>query len=237
MNQIHQDAIDYLKAKAALWSGGTIEATSSRLMYYKPGQKAVELYSAMVEAGNSPYYIKITFINVAALMDWLIAQGRASYNPHRAFLEENKQLFRNAYEDKYAAITWEAFQEEYKEADTQMRSVLALLGFAGCRLSELYTYDGRAVLGKGRKRRHVYLPAGISVVPVELSPSQIRRRLRANPHSYRKLAADFWLRNGLDLKTVQVLLGHTSLNSTQRYLRPMEHDATQTKLEQAWSIA
>jgi integrase len=234
VQQLNQDVSLYLNSKRSVWKPDTIRATSSRLANYTPGQEAVEVYNRMIEQGCSPYYVKLTFINLAAFMDWLIAQGRATNNSYREFLAKNKQLFRNAYEDKYASITWQEFQEEMEQADEQMRMVLSLLGYAGCRLNELYSFDGITVLGKGGKRRRVYLPDAIPVTPVKLSPSQIRRRLKANPHSYRKLAADYWLRNGIDLKTVQVLLGHSSLASTQRYLRPMEADTLQDKLNQAW---
>jgi integrase/recombinase XerD len=40
-------------------------------------------------------------------------------------------------------------------------------------------------------------------------------------HKFRATAATNWLRGGIDLRTVQMLLGHRSLESTLRYLKPM----------------
>lgn len=226
---------EYLEAKKALWKLGTLTATASRLKLYSAEEAPEKLYGRMAKDGYKPYYIKITFITISKFVDWKAAQGGAAHNSYRLFMQQNNQLFRNAYEDVYATISWEEFLEEYQAADSELRSALALLGYGGCRLSELSTFDGTSVSGKGSKRRFLHLPAGCSFAPITLSPNQIRQRLRHNPHAYRKLAADKWLRNGIDLKTVQVLLGHTSLASTQRYLRPLEQDELKQRLEQAWS--
>ena len=40
-------------------------------------------------------------------------------------------------------------------------------------------------------------------------------------HKFRATAATNWLPGGIDLRTVQMLLGHRSLDSTLRYLKPM----------------
>lgn len=240
MGQLDQNVADYLKDKTPVWTAGSLKSSASRLVQYHAAKDASNTYNDMVKAGYSPYYIKITFISICSFMDWMQEQGRSdpsSINPFRKFMQQNNQLFRNAYQDKYATITWKEFVDEYGSADPQMRSVLLLLGFGGCRLSELYTYDGASVLGKGSKRRLVHLPNDAVVVPIILSPSQIRRRLAHNPHSYRKLAADKWARSGVDLKTIQVLLGHTSLTSTQRYLRPMQDDELKKTLNEAWRTA
>lgn len=240
MGQLHQDVKDYLQEKKPVWTAGSYNSSASRLVQYSPQKDAVSTYNEMVKAGYSPYYIKITFVSICSFMDWMKEQGRsdpALSNSFRRFMQQNNQLFRNAYQDKYATITWKEFIEEYNNVDTEMRSVLALMGFGGCRLSELYTFDGGSVVGKGSKRRPVHLPSDHKCVPITLSPSQIRRRLRHNPHSYRKLAADRWARSGVDIKTIQVLLGHTSLTSTQRYLRPMQEDELKITLNNAWRTA
>jgi integrase len=241
MSQHYQDVKDYLLTKATVWKPESVKVTASRLMQHSPCQDAQGVYSRMVRAGYKPYYIKITFISLSGFMEWQRTQGRvhSSTNPYADFLKQHPQLFRNAYEDNYATISWEEYQEEYRAACPQTRAALALMAFGGCRLSEIYTYDGITVKGKGDKRRAIHLPMEMSgaLSPITLSPHQLRRRLKHNPHSYRKLAADKWLRSGIDLKTVQVLLGHTSLASTQRYLRPMEQDALKHKLEAAWKSA
>lgn len=239
MANLHQDVSDYLSEKQSVWTADTYNSTAARLARYKPEVAPTDIYNSLVKEGYSPYYTKIVFINLCSLMDWLLAHGRAPWttNRYKEFMEKNRQLFRNAYEDKYATITWQEFLDEYQQADDSMRQALALLGFAGCRLCELATFDGTTVIGKGGKRRRVYLPVDVAYNPVGLSGVQIRRRLRYNPHSYRKLAADRWSKEGLDVKTVQVLLGHTSLASTQRYLRPLTEENLQKKLGAIWKNA
>lgn len=223
----------YLDSKVGIWKECSIKSAASRLEHYTDvGPQLV--YTQLQAKGYKPYYIKIVFITISSFMDWLIAQGRATSNPYKAFIKQNNQLFRNAYEDKYATITWEEYLEEYRKADPKMQTALALLGYGGCRISELHSFDGSTVVGKGGKRRKVFVPAGMANVVCDLSVHQIRRKLAHNPHSYRKLAADKWLRSGIDVKTVQTLLGHTSLTSTQRYLRPLEQDALKEKLQDIW---
>lgn len=231
----NQDVVDYLAAQQNIWTPSTVKAAASRLKHYSPCQDALKGYNKMISEGYSRYYIQIVFISMASLKDWLQAQGRANSNPYRDFLQTNKHLFRNAYEDKYATITWEEFEAELTIAPAELVPALALMGYAGCRLSELTTFDGTTVIGKGGKRRPVFLPDRFRDLRVRMPSYSIYRRLKHNPHSYRKLAADKWLRSGVDLKTVQKLLGHTSLASTQRYLRPLQDEALNLKLQEVWN--
>ena len=48
-------------------------------------------------------------------------------------------------------------------------------------------------------------------------------------HRFRDTAATRWLRAGIDVRTVQVWLGHESLATTQKYLEPSKD--TQKQLD------
>jgi integrase/recombinase XerD len=48
-------------------------------------------------------------------------------------------------------------------------------------------------------------------------------------HRFRDTAATRWLRAGIDVRTVQVWLGHESLATTQKYLEPSKE--TERKLD------
>lgn len=227
-----EQIVKYLKEKKMCWSRNTLTSTTSRLKHLDENSSPQELYKKLLAKGYNSYYIKTVFINVCSFMDWSSKEQGSS--PFKKFMDKNPQLFRNVYEDKYATITFEEFLNEYREATGEFKDVLALLGTAGIRLCELYTFDGTHVLGKGGKRRAVFSAFPINHNKFTLSESQIRRRLRHNPHSYRKLCADTLLRNGFDIKTIQVVLGHSSINSTQRYLRPMNEDNIKLKLERIY---
>ena len=49
-------------------------------------------------------------------------------------------------------------------------------------------------------------------------------------HKFRATHCTQLLRSGLDLKTVQTMMGHSDLASTMRYLKPQEHAHTQAKI-------
>lgn len=56
-------------------------------------------------------------------------------------------------------------------------------------------------------------------------------------HKFRATACTQWLRSGLDLRTVQQMMGHSDLASTMRYLRPQEDANTKTKINTIqWTV-
>jgi integrase len=56
-------------------------------------------------------------------------------------------------------------------------------------------------------------------------------------HKFRATYATRLLRNGVDLRTVQKLLGHSSLDSTLRYLQPAQGKAMQASVNAALQAA
>ena len=57
----------------------------------------------------------------------------------------------------------------------------------------------------------------------------------AFPHKFRATYATRLLQSGVDLKTVQKLLGHKNLESTMRYLARAESSAVRTKVNAVWN--
>lgn len=111
----------------------------------------------------------------------------------------------------------------------------------------------QVIQGKGRKFRHVYLgrktrialrrylnmhkhgnPLFISVNKERLTYSGLRMMLQRrakqageiyqSPHSFRRLFALEMLRSGVDIFTLQLLMGHSDIQVLRRYLKQVDGD-------------
>lgn len=54
-------------------------------------------------------------------------------------------------------------------------------------------------------------------------------------HDLRHEAACRWLAKGLDLRAIQLLLGHADLKTTQRYLNVTDEELRKTMAEKLWN--
>ena len=57
----------------------------------------------------------------------------------------------------------------------------------------------------------------------------------AHPHKFRAHYATWLLQSGFDLKTVQKLLGHKTIESTMRYLAKARSPEVRTKMDTVWN--
>ena len=57
-------------------------------------------------------------------------------------------------------------------------------------------------------------------------------------HGFRSTAITSWLRGGLDVRTVMALAGHSQMESTLRYLRPLEgsEEEDRARLDLNWRV-
>ena len=77
-----------------------------------------------------------------------------------------------------------------------------------------------------------------------IEPTRTRARVRVNRdqlaeidlhwHDLRHEAACRWLAGGLDLRAIQLLLGHADLKTTQRYLNVTDEELRKTMQEKLW---
>jgi integrase len=155
-------------------------------------------------------------------------------------------------------ITIEQFNTMLKHTTSPIHRAAYKLGFlCGLRVSEVCNlrpehidYGRRLikiVCGKGKKDRFVPLPKplvrDIKLLPLGRKPRALQIAInkvsekalgrRIHFHTLRHSCATYYLSKGMDLKQVQVLLGHSRLDTTGIYLH-VQPQQLKEKFDELW---
>jgi len=101
--------------------------------------------------------------------------------------------------------------------------------------------------GKGNKDRYVPIPKpllrDLKNLPIDQTTRALEKAIKRTAikainkdihfHTLRHSAATFWLSQGMDMRQIQVLLGHSSLNTTMIYTHVSLSDV-EKKFEEIW---
>jgi site-specific recombinase XerD len=152
----------------------------------------------------------------------------------------------------------EEFEEILKHTKKpKHRLAFKLAGLAGLRISEAVELKSEHIdlnrsyllvkQGKGKKDRYVpipkplrrdlrFLPVGLTSRALELAIKRTSSKAIGRPikfHTLRHSCATYWLSKGLDIRQVQVLLGHSRLDTTMIYTHVSMKDI-ERKFEELW---
>lgn len=210
----------------------------------------IDYLSALRAAALSPNSVQTYFRGLRAYFNWLFEQGYISVNPV-ADVPAPKPLKRFLRVLSPAEV--QRLLNACNNATARLCCVLLLdTGIRSAELLRLRYCDvdisGSClkVLGKGNKERLVPLSAAAKallspfgaplahVVPLSAAGlktmfQRLKKRSgidRLHAHLLRHTYATNWLMSGGDLFTLQVILGHSTLDMTRRY----SHVAIQTKI-------
>lgn len=223
---------EYVGGKKMSWARSTQRNERSRLRVHGPKvlDNPLSVYDGLTKT-MVPYSIKTTFSRLSLFWEFLadsekIPPGR---NPWKNFLTTNALLFKYAYQIERVKITYD---EAKVRIDSMPSYAHRMASFqmleAGLRYCELWTFDGKRVIGKGGKPRAVFMRADLALFRYTGSYTSLYKRLKAvglKPHTLRKLCATEFSRNPKikDQDTCKVF-GWSSIETSLKYRQPYEDE-------------
>jgi len=96
------------------------------------------------------------------------------------------------------------------------------LGAAAQEIIQSYLRDARPVLGAGKSSPHLFIARGAKPITRQrvwqlVNAASAGTGRHASPHMLRHSCATHMVENGADLRTVQTILGHADISTTQVY--------------------
>ena len=224
-----QTTIDqYLAAKTNSWAPTTLRSEGFRLKALLPlGDmitRPVDVYTTL-QSKYKPYALQTLFVRLKDYMTWALKSQIITENPYMGFMEENRNLFKNAYKTEKVNVTYDQALAKIKKITDEVaqRSALVLLK-GGLRSHELHQINGTEVTGKGGKVRPLMVKAPKEELAEYSKLYGELKKVGLKPHTLRKLFATKLVESGMSPQDLCMVMGWSSFATAQRYLQPKADD-------------
>jgi integrase len=156
-------------------------------------------------------------------MNFFVRTSIVIENPYRTWIEENRNLFKNAYKNKEVGVTYDQAEELVKTLPARVRESAMSLLTGGLRAHELENVKDGYITGKGSKLR----PLLTSVPTDPASYMELYKALKKVglvPHDLRKLFITRLIERGIQLHDLCKVAGWSSIETALRYAQPKKNE-------------
>jgi site-specific recombinase XerD len=214
----------YIASKVNSWSHSTIRSERYRLkpLVGKNLDDPQGLYEELSKE-YKPYSLQTLFIRINTLMNFLVRTSVVIENPYRVWIEENRNLFKNAYRNKEVSVTYNEAEELVKTLPARVRESAMSLLTGGLRAHELDNVKDGYIKGKGSKLRPL-----LTSVPADPAPYmelyKALKKVGLVPHDLRKLFITRLIERGIQLHDLCKVAGWNSIETAIRYAQPKKNE-------------
>lgn len=222
--------LKYCEDKSGVWAASAQRSEPVRLnrLWHAIDGDASKLWAELVAQGYHRNAAATYWTRVSAFWDWAMEHGHVpeGENPYKRFKAKNPRIFRGAYVKNPCKQTFDEIMGKLETiSDPIIRNTCIVILVGALRWHEVHKIDGEYVVGKGNKRRKVYLPTPLGPICKPNQYSQVLRTLKAfglTPHKLRSARLTDLARKGMTIADLTEFAGWSNFSVAQSYIAANE---------------